>query len=115
MEEIDVSDATDNDQTPHNKALQQKNGDSHKVISSSKDDRSSKRSRVEVEEEDDEEYEDDDEEKDDEDTVDEVDLEMNEQIDYAISQGISMLHKDFKHFANIETTNTAKVIVRLFY
>ena len=44
---------------------------------------------------------------------------MNEKITYAISQGIAMLHKDFKEYANIETTNSAEVnktlLVLLFY
>ena len=38
---------------------------------------------------------------------------MNERITYAIYQGVAMLHKDFKEYANIDTSISAEVL--LFY
>lgn len=38
-----------------------------------------------------------------------IDLEMGESIDYAISQGIGILTNDLRKFAKIETTNTSEV------
>ena len=51
---------------------------------------------------------------DDEDTVDEVDLEMNEQINYAISQGISMLHKDLKILLTLRPQILQRLLFDLF-
>lgn len=43
-----------------------------------------------------------------------VDLEMNESIEYAISQGIGILNNDLRKFAKIETTNTSEVSFNSF-